>query len=174
MGLGTYLTHDGRPAVRFERTYPQPIERVWTAVSDPNELAHWFPARVTIEARVGGAVVFSGDPNAEDATGVVLAFDPPRHLAFTWMRDELHFGLEPLDERQCRLTLTNVLADRSAAARNAAGWSVCLGELDKHIGGRPANGPHSGTAASWQAHYDTSVAAGMPSGAEIPAPVGQP
>ncbi len=26
---GTYLEVDGRPAVRFERIYHQPIDRVW-------------------------------------------------------------------------------------------------------------------------------------------------
>ena len=26
---GTYETYDGKPAVRFERVYPHPVERVW-------------------------------------------------------------------------------------------------------------------------------------------------
>ena len=32
---GTYVEHDGRPAVRFVRHYPHPAERVWAAVSEP-------------------------------------------------------------------------------------------------------------------------------------------
>lgn len=43
MDLGTYIEHNGRPAVRFERTYAHSVDRVWAAVSDPEELAHWFP-----------------------------------------------------------------------------------------------------------------------------------
>src|SRR5262249_41825335 len=31
---GTYIEYDGRPAVRFVRTYPHPIERVWHAITD--------------------------------------------------------------------------------------------------------------------------------------------
>jgi hypothetical protein len=54
MHLGTYIEHNGRPAVRFERTYAHPIERVWAAVSDPIEMTHWFPFSVTIEARTSG------------------------------------------------------------------------------------------------------------------------
>jgi uncharacterized protein YndB with AHSA1/START domain len=44
--LGTYVELDGRPAVRFVRTYPQPIERVWQAITTPEGLARWFPSKV--------------------------------------------------------------------------------------------------------------------------------
>ena len=32
---GTYVEIDGRPAVRFVRMYPQPVERVWAAIAEP-------------------------------------------------------------------------------------------------------------------------------------------
>lgn len=166
MDLGTYLEYDGRPSVRFERTYPHPIDRVWTAISQPAQLQAWFPSKVAIEPRVGGTVTFSGDPNVEDATGVVLAFDPPRRLAFTWGLAELHFELEAIDSSTCRFVLIHVLEDRAAAARNAAGWSVCLAALDGAIG--PTHQPAAGEVTSWQAYYDAYVARGLPSGAPIP------
>lgn len=166
--LGTYVEYNGQPAVRFERTYAHPVERVWSAVSDPAELARWFPSSVRFEPRVGGTVTFSDDPYAEDATGVVLALDPPRRFSFTWMTDELHLTLDPVGEGHCRLVLVNVLADQSAAARNASGWHVCLNELDKLVEGRPSAGPHSDDAEPWQPIYQAHVRAGLPSGAEIP------
>lgn len=168
MDLGTYVEHDGRPAVRFVRVYPHSIDRVWCAVTDPDELGHWFPSAVDIDRRTGGVVTFSGDPYAEDTTGSVLDYDSPWHLVFTWAGDELHFDLQPVDTGRCRLTLTNVLYDRDAAARNAAGWSVCLDELDRHVAGERTDGPHSDNASPWQPYYDAYVAAAMPSGAEIP------
>jgi uncharacterized protein YndB with AHSA1/START domain len=170
MDLGSYVEYDGRPAVRFVRTYPAPVERVWPAISEPAGLAHWFPSQVEIDLRIGGVVRFSGDPNAGDGTGTVIACDPPHRLAFTWGEDELHFDLEPVEGGRCRLTLVNVLADREAAARNAAGWSVCLAELDKQIQGVPSDGPHSDAAEPFQPIYDAHVAAGLPHGAEIPSP----
>lgn len=169
MDPGSFIEFEGRPAVRFERTYNHPVERVWAAITDPDELAHWFPSSVELEPRAGGTITFSGDPHSAPQTGVVLAFDPPRRLAYTWGGDELHFELEPLAAAQCRLTLINVLADRSAAARNAAGWDVCLEELGKLVTGLPDRGPHAEAATSWQSRYDAYIATGMPSGAEIPA-----
>jgi len=165
---GTYVEHDGRPAVRFTRRYPHPAERVWAAVSEPAGLRHWFPSRVELEPRVGGRIAFRADPNLpEETSGTILAYDPPRQLAFTWGGDELHLTVEP-DGEGAVLTLLNVLEARDTAARNAAGWTVCLAELEKHLCGDPADGPHSATAEPWRELYAAYVAAGMPSGAPIP------
>ncbi|WP_181767216.1 SRPBCC family protein [Streptomyces albidus (ex Kaewkla and Franco 2022)] len=168
MDRGSYFQHDGRPAVRFERTYPHPIERLWAAVTESEELAHWFPSAVRIEPRAGGTIEFSGDPNLEPSSGTVLAFEPPRRFAFTWGGDELHFELEPAGEGSCTLTLINVLESQDTAARNAAGWTVCLAEFDKHVSGETAVGPHGDSAEPWRPLYEEYVAQGMPSGAPIP------
>jgi uncharacterized protein YndB with AHSA1/START domain len=165
---GTYVEHEGRPAVRFVRRYPHSPERVWAAVSEPVGLEHWFPSRVELQARVGGRITFRDDPNLPAQTsGTVLVYDPPKRLAFTWGGDELHLSVEP-DGDGAVLTLLNVLAARDTAARNAAGWAVCLAELDKYLREGAADGPHSPTAEPWQEHYAAYVAAGVPSGAPIP------
>jgi uncharacterized protein YndB with AHSA1/START domain len=165
---GTFVDFDGRPAVRFERTYRHPPERVWSAITEPGELAHWFPAKVSLEPRAGGAIEFSDDPNVEPSSGRIVTFDPPRLLTYTWGADELHFRLEPTGTGGCTLTFVNVLSARDAAARNAAGWTVCLAELNKHVSGAIADGPHSATAEPWEPLYADYVAAGMPAGAPIP------
>ena len=166
---GTYLTlDDGRPAVRFSRTYDHPIERVWQFVTDAEELAHWFPSRAEIDPRPGGTINFSGDPNMPESTGRVLALDEPRHLSFEWGGDELHFDLEALDAKRTRFTLTNVLQAADTAARNGAGWEVCLAALDVKAQGERFEGPHAGAAAPWKDFYEGYIEAGVPSGAPVP------
>ncbi|MEU0899376.1 SRPBCC family protein [Streptomyces massasporeus] len=166
---GTYLTlDDGRPAVRFSRVYDHPVDRVWQFVTDADELERWFPSRAEIELRPGGTVRFSGDPHMEDSTGRVLAVDPPRHLAFEWGGDELRFDLEATGEKSTRFTLTNVLDTEDSAARNGAGWEVCLAALDARARGEETAGPHSGADAPWKELYAAYVAAGTPSGAPVP------
>ncbi|MFI5683307.1 SRPBCC family protein [Streptomyces sp. NPDC051636] len=166
---GIHLTtDDGRPAVRFGRTYDHPVDRVWRFVTDAGELAQWFPSRADIELRPGGMIGFSGDPNMPPSTGRVIAVDPPRHLSLEWGGDELRFDLEEAGDRRTRLTLTDVLAAENTAARNAAGWEVCLAALDaKARGERPA-GPHAGASVLWKDFYDGYVEAGVPCGAPVP------
>lgn len=170
MDMGTFVTYKGHPAVRFTRRYDHPVERLWAAITDPDELPHWFPSKAVMEPRVGGSIEFSGDPNMPLSTGTILEYEPPTRLAYTWGGTELHFQLEPanLGEGGCVLTLINVLEAADEAARNAAGWSVCLNELDKLLARDAAAGPHANTAKLWRDCYDSHIAAGLPAGARIP------
>lgn len=168
MDLGTYIDYEGKPAVRFERTYRHPIDRVWEAVTESDDLARWFPSGVNHDAEVGGTIAFQGDPYSDPATGTILEFDPPTTFGFTWGPDELHFTLEERG-KSCRLVLINVLSEANTAARNSSGWTICLGELDKVLAGESSEGPHSQVAdAAFERIMAKYVAAGMPSGAEIP------
>ena len=170
MERGTLIDHDGRPAVRFRREFAHPVERVWDAITSPDDLAAWFPSMVRMDPMVGGTIEFYGDPNLPEArsSGTILVFEPPTRLAYSWHASELHFTIDAAGDEGCVLTLTDVLESRDAAARNAAGWTVCLSELGKHLAGQTADGPHSDSDESWQKLYDDYVAAGMPSGAWIP------
>jgi uncharacterized protein YndB with AHSA1/START domain len=165
---GTYVEHEGRPAVRFRRRYAHPTDRVWAAVTTPEGLAAWFPSSVAFAPRAGASITFSGDPHLPTTHGEVLAFEPPHRFVFTWGGDELHLTLEPLADGGVELTLLNVLGRRDAAARNATGWTVCLAVLRRALAGEPHHGPHGDDVEPFRPLYDAYVAAGMPAGAPIP------
>ena len=165
---GTYQEIDGRPALRFERSFSQPIERVWRALSDPEEMRHWFPAGVRMDLRPGGEMSFEfDDPDAPETSGEVTEVDPPRLLAFNWAQDHLRFELEP-QQQGCRLRFTHFLSEREDAARTAAGWNVCLDQLGRHVAGAPAEAPGTEPTPEWRRRYDEYVKSGMPSGAPVP------
>ena len=42
MNEGTIQPLDGRSLVRFERRYPHSMERVWAALTEPDQLRQWF------------------------------------------------------------------------------------------------------------------------------------
>lgn len=165
---GSYLEIDGRPALRFVREYHHPAERVFVLLTDPDELAHWFPARVAAPTWSAGApVTFSFEADGDGGSGTVLVHEPPRRLAFTWDGEELRFEVETLRDGRSRLTFTHLMDERDAASRNAAGWDVCLEALTAAIGGTPGT-PPGGRSPEWEALYEGYVAAGVPSGAAIP------
>jgi uncharacterized protein YndB with AHSA1/START domain len=165
---GTYLEHEGRPAVRFRRRYPHAVDRVWAAVATPEGLRAWFPSAVAFEPHVGGSITFAGDPHLPTTHGTVLAFEPPRRFAFTWGGDELRITLEPLPGGGTELTLLNVLERRDSAARNATGWTVCLSVLGRELAGERTQGPHGNDVEPFRPLYDAYVAAGLPCGAPVP------
>ena len=170
---GSYETIAGRPALRFERRLTHPVDAVWRAVSEPAELAHWFPQAVAFaELRAGADVVFTfpGEDRPSD-TGHVVDADPPHLLAFTWFGDVLTFELEPIDGGAgTLLRFTQIISDTETAARTMAGWHLCLDMLAARLDGErfdQLEAPGTPTDA-WRAVYDDYVARGVPSGAPIP------
>jgi uncharacterized protein YndB with AHSA1/START domain len=164
---GTFATIDDRPALHFERRLRHPVERVWRAITDTRDLAQWFPDTIEPDWRTGGEVRFQ-DHQLEGATGTVLVCEPPRRLAYTWYTNELRFELEPDGEAGTRLRLTALLSERVAAARDAAGWHVCLDRLEQALDTGDATAPGPDATPEWSALFDEYVAAGVPEGAPIP------
>ena len=165
---GTYTTVEDRPAVRFQRRLRHPVDAVWRMVTDPAELRHWFPCPVTIdELRVGGALKYDyGDDGSDE--GEVLEVDPPRLFAVTWGVDLLRFELAAEGDGTL-LTLVHVLnlEGAPAAAKVSAGWHLCLDAMEHALDGDPGEAP-SGASEAWRRLYDGYIAAGVPSGAEVP------
>src|ERR1700737_5024670 len=52
-------TDDGPSRLRFVRILPHPPERVWRAITEPDELIHWFPTTIEGERAAGAALRFS-------------------------------------------------------------------------------------------------------------------
>jgi uncharacterized protein YndB with AHSA1/START domain len=62
--------------LRYVRVLPAPVERVWRALTTPEQLDGWLPGVSRIELVPGGRVWFSASP----ATGAVTILEPPRML----------------------------------------------------------------------------------------------
>jgi uncharacterized protein YndB with AHSA1/START domain len=132
---GTLIEIDGRPTLRFERRLAAPVERVWRAVTEEDEMRSWFPSAVQGERKVGAPLRFPFDEHVADSfDGAVLTWEPMRVFEFTWNGDVLRIELRP-DGDGTTLVFTQQLYDASIAARTGSGWHLCLARLDEHLGG---------------------------------------
>lgn len=136
--FGTLVEIDGHPTLRFVRTLRAPVARVWRAATDEQEMTAWFPARVQGEREVGAPLRFLFDDEAAPTfDGEVLEWDPPRVFAFRWNQDVLRIELAAEGDGT-RLVFSQTLVGRGEAARNGAGWHLCLDALATHLGAPPA------------------------------------
>ncbi len=149
----------GPGTVRFVRTLPGPLERVWEFLTVPERRAQWL-AGGEMDLRVGGRVElffrhadlspvtmptparFAAYEEGDVLLGTVTACQPPRLLAFTWAEgkarpSEVTFELEQAGE-SVRLTLTHrrLGEERAVLANVAAGWHTHLGILLDRLEGR--------------------------------------
>jgi len=166
--FGRYVTVGDRPALRFERRLAHPVDAVWRSVTEPNELAHWFPARVELDLRVGGRMRFTFPGDAFPPTeGEVTECDPPHRFAFDWGEEHLRFEIEP-DGDGSILRFTHVLEARDAAARDAAGWHVCIDKLEERLAGGAPEAPGTEQTPEHRELYAEYERRGLPTGAAMP------
>lgn len=133
--------------VRRELEIRAPRERVWAALTTPDELVHWFPTRhAEIDLRPGGDAVLEWEEAT--AEGVVDVVEPPGHLVFRWRPAGLgrpytmvSFTLEETaDGAETRLTLVESgfasLPDQiefQSQRGNQVGWEQELRELKDYL-----------------------------------------
>ncbi|MDD8017524.1 MAG: SRPBCC domain-containing protein [Bacteroidota bacterium] len=74
----------------IDRTYNAPIEKVWRAITDKNEMKQWYFALAEFKAEVGFEFQFTGGPSLErqylhlcKITEVV----PGKKLTYSWRYD---------------------------------------------------------------------------------------
>jgi uncharacterized protein YndB with AHSA1/START domain len=124
-----------------------PRERVWTALTQPEELVRWFPTeRAEIDLRTGGAARFEWEDSSDEA--IVDVVEPPVRLVFRWRPAGLDrpytavsFTLEEMPGGTgTRLTLVesgfSSLPDQIAQQSqegNDAGWANELAELRAYL-----------------------------------------
>ena len=121
---------EGRPALRFERSLSHPVERVWRAITDPDELEAWFVARVDWTPEVGETFEAMGE------RGEVTDVDPPNLLAWRWGGELFRFELR-VGDGGCLLTFTHVFDDRRFGAQHATGWELTFQRLEAVLAGSP-------------------------------------
>ena len=132
---GTLERAGDASVLRYRRRLSHPQEKVWRALTEDEHLAGWFPT--TIEGdRVAGAPLHFLFRQAEAAPfdGEMLAFDPPSVMELRWADDVLRFELSR-DAGGCVLDLTVTFPEYGKAARDAAGWHVCLEQLEHVVDG---------------------------------------
>jgi uncharacterized protein YndB with AHSA1/START domain len=126
--------------LRFRRRLAHSPQKVWAALTDDEHLAGWFPTTVEGERAAGAPLRFSfRQSEGEPFDGEMTVFEPPRVMELRWADDVLRFEIEPeSDGGGCVLSLSVTFPEHGKAARDAAGWHVCLEQLAHVIGGTVA------------------------------------
>jgi uncharacterized protein YndB with AHSA1/START domain len=133
--LGRLAPDGARFRLSFTRFLPHPPEKVWRAITEPEHLSAWFPARIDGERQAGAPLRFVFEHHeGPTIDGTVEVWEPPRVFAFTWGPETLRFELEPADGGTV-LSFVNGFEELGKAVRDAAGWHYCLERLDADLAG---------------------------------------
>jgi uncharacterized protein YndB with AHSA1/START domain len=163
LGDGMVEEVAGRTVLRFERRFAHPVERVWQALTDPEQLKQWVSATELEIDLVEGGRMYSRTAAPElveavlaehpelDGIGIrergfeshdtVLRVEPPRVFEHTFgaPNSVVRWELEP-DGGGCHLRMSHTQppgAPRTDAPRDLAGWHTLLELLGRVLDGQP-------------------------------------
>lgn len=128
--------------VRLEsvRTFPEPVEEVWSALTEPDRLARWFgrwtgdPATGTVD------VVMTAEDDDTPQRVRIDECEPPTRLAVELPTSD---GPWPLSatlrgrDGGCELTFVHRLAEPYDASSIGPGWQYYLDRLAAVVAGTP-------------------------------------
>ena len=133
--------------VRRELEIRAPRARVWEALTEPEQLLHWFPTkRAEIDLRAGGAGVLEWDDAKAEV--VVDVVEPPGRFVFRWRPEGLgrpfttvSFTLEELEDgasTRVRLVESGFASlpdqiETQSQMGNDEGWAHELQELKEYL-----------------------------------------
>ena len=112
-------------------------EKVWLAMTEPEQLREWAPFDADRMLDSTGPVKLTtvGMPTPlVDETSVTRA-EAPRLLEYRWGGNDIRWELEPL-ANGTRLTLWHNI-DRKFVAMGAAGWHICFDVLQRLLADHP-------------------------------------
>jgi uncharacterized protein YndB with AHSA1/START domain len=142
---------DGSIRVHFRRRLAHPPERVWAALTRPEEVARWF-AEMTLDPGAGGRVFLDFGAQGQ-AEGVISVWSPPHRLEYSWLErgheSRVTWELTP-EEGGTVLVLTHVDLPAGSGAEYGAGWHDFLDRLPHHLDGADLSG--------WKDRYPELVA----------------
>ena len=135
---------DGRQRVEFRRTWAEPIEDVWAALTEPDRLARWIGVYEG-ERHAGGTGTFAMTHEDGEAPGqptTIVECDPPRRLVIEWpeassQMERIDLDLATEDGRTV-LRFVQFFPAATNAVDWALGWHWYLDKLSAEIdGGTP-------------------------------------
>jgi uncharacterized protein YndB with AHSA1/START domain len=133
---------DGRQRLEFRRSWADPIEDVWSALTEPDRLARWI-GRYDGERAAGGTGTFTMTHEEGESVGeptTVVECDPPRRLVIEWVQqdtDDWRIELDLWAEGgRTQFRFIQLYAADADVTDFALGWHWYLEKFDAEVRGR--------------------------------------
>ena len=131
---------DGRKRLELRRSWPDPIDDVWAALTEPERLARWI-GRYDGPRGTGATGTFVMTHEEGDASGqgmTIVECDPPRRLVVEWEPTEYGHWRVDLDlwteDGRTWLRFVQLFPADTEVADMALGWHWYLDKLSAEIG----------------------------------------
>ncbi|HUX40545.1 MAG TPA: SRPBCC family protein [Rectinemataceae bacterium] len=151
------------------REFHHSPDKVWQALTDPEQLREWAPFEADGSlARSGSTVNLTtvGAPAPLVSATRVTRAEAPKLLEYSWGGNDMRWELEAIGGGT-RLTLWSTI-DRHFSSMGAAGWHICLDVLDSLLEGSPIGRIVAGDALKFEGWQRLNAEYAKEFGVELP------
>ena len=133
---------DGRRRLEFRRSWGQPVEDVWAAITEPARMARWIGTFDGVR-RPGATGTFTMTHEQEHAGDAMTIEEcaPPHRLVVSWGQADgdwrVHLDLS-VEAGRTVLRFVQHVAPGTDVADVAGGWHWYLDKLGAEVDGAPA------------------------------------
>lgn len=121
--------------VSFERLLHHPIEKVWDAITNPEQMKHWF-TDVDMELRPGATITIKFRDEAQSLTyGEVVRVEYPNLFVWTWEGELAEWQLSKIDDQTTLLKFDYSKMTDEYAVQAPAGFHQLLDRLSERLDG---------------------------------------
>lgn len=142
---GTITIEGEYTTLRYERRLSHPIEVVWKAITDLNELSGWMNTKAVINGRNGGTIDFVNTVSGFHTTGRILIWDPQNVFEHEWHiapnpslphgepDSTIRWEIKWDGDLDTLLTLTHSRLTKTTSSNFAPGWHAYLDRLEASL-----------------------------------------
>lgn len=139
--LGQITKESDGYKVVFNRTFDHPIEKVWDAITDPEQLKYWF-TDIEMDFRSGGKITIRfRDQENTSSYGTIEVIDPPHKFVWTWEGELAIWELKKEHNNITHLTFSYSKLPPDFAINAPAGFHALLDRLENRLDGSETTYP---------------------------------
>lgn len=155
--FGQFTKQPDGYAIRFERHLHHPIQRVWEAITRPEQLAIWF-TDIEMDFRPGGEMkIWFRDEARTETQGRILRIEPPHLFEWNWEEELATWELKENGNDACVLVLTySKLPPADYLLSVPAGFDEMLIQLESVLAGRTEPYPFDGNTTPHQRYLQSA------------------
>ncbi len=141
---GTIEKRDGGYVLRYERHLDHPLERVWAALTEPDQLVQWL-ADADLDLVEGGAFELrwlntDDEGNRAVMRGTITRLQPVRLIEYSGdVHGVLRWELRPDGDGSLLTFVNGTPAPEEYRAKVLAGWHTHLDHLADALDGHPVD-----------------------------------
>jgi uncharacterized protein YndB with AHSA1/START domain len=127
-----------RNTLRMERLFNHSVQKVWRAITEPQNLSAWWCMKIDVmKLELGALLDFYAEGGYRDA-GRITELEVGRIIAFTSDGSGHSVRFELVEEgAACRILFTHEYPVGQPPAEPASGWHQCFDGLESQLDNKP-------------------------------------